>query len=152
MVYDGGRSGSCVWGGKQNSIVVYRDGVIKLGFFVRGERAKAFRQFATDLVIRELDNTGSNTPDGFMSMLEKINKKLDQLNGVAETVFGDDQKEIQDLVLKVADAYRVDGRTVWGWVQTECDVSSYKRQNIKVLNFLRKKLGKGIKLVAYEGE
>jgi prophage antirepressor-like protein len=144
-------------GRQQEMRVIYRDGVIKLGYFMRGERAKAFRQFATDLVTQYLDENGGNSADGFMQLLARLdgmettlNKKLDQLNCVAETVFGDDQKEIQDLVTAVAEKYKVDGRTVWGWVQTECDVSSYKRQNLKVKNFLRNKLGKGLRPVKSE--
>lgn len=87
----------------------------------------------------------------FISRFDLIDKKLDQLNCVAETVFGDDQEEIQDLVNAVAKKYSVDGRTVWGWVQTECEVASYKKQNIKVKNFLKNKLGLGIKIVKDDG-
>lgn len=79
-----------------------------------------------------------------MERLSIMNNKLDEIGCIKDTVFGDDQKEIQELVTKVAEVYRVDGRTVWGWVQTECDVSSYKKQNHKVMNFLRNKLGKGV--------
>ena len=77
----------------------------------------------------------------------EINQKLDSLLGVADTVFGDDKDEIQSLVQDVADLYKVDGRTVWGWIQSELDVQSYKRQNRKVINFLKNKLGKGLTLV-----
>ena len=144
-------------GGNQSSIIIYREGVIKLGFFIHGERAKAFRQFATELVIQHLDQSSNNSPKGYEQLLSKIegveanlSQKLDQLNCVAETVFGDERKEIQDLVAAVAKMYEVDGRTVWGWIQTECDVSSYKKQNLKVKNFLRNKLGKGIKGIVKE--
>lgn len=83
--------------------------------------------------------------------MDLMGKKLDHMACVAETVFGDDQEEIQELVRNVAKVYNVDGRTVWGWVQTECDVSSYKRQNLKVKNFLKNKLGLGIKIVKDDG-
>jgi hypothetical protein len=55
-----------------------------------------------------------------------------------------------ELVNQVAEEHGVDGRTVWGWIQTECDVASYKKQNLRIKNFLRNKLGKGIKLVKDE--
>lgn len=42
-------------GGTQKKTVLYREGVIKLGFFVRSERAKQFRQAATDLIVQLLD-------------------------------------------------------------------------------------------------
>jgi hypothetical protein len=77
----------------------------------------------------------------------EINAKMDGLMGVADTVFGDEKEVIQNLVKQVAEMHGVDGRTVWGWIQTEIDVASYKKQNMRVINFLRNKLGKGITLV-----
>lgn len=137
-------------GGEQDALIIYREGVIKLGYFMRGERAKAFRQFATDLVIQHLDSTGQNSAEGFsilMSKMDEIHNEVKFIRGASETIFGDDKELINDLVRKVAEMYAVDGRTVWGWIQVECDVASYKRQNLRVINFLRNKLGKGIKLV-----
>lgn len=90
--------------------------------------------------------------DHRLEQFDVVNKKLDEMLCISETVFGDDQKEIQDLVAAVAKVYCVDGRTVWGWVQTECDVSSYKKQNQKVKNFLKNKLGLGLSLVKKEDE
>lgn len=84
---------------------------------------------------------------GIAQQLAQINNKLDHLVGATDAVFGDDKVEIQSLVERVAQEYKVDGRTVWGWVQTECDVGSYKKQNMKVKNFLLNKLGKGIRVV-----
>jgi prophage antirepressor-like protein len=137
-------------GGAQNMAVIYREGVIKLGFFIRSSRAKAFRQFATDLVLQHLEQTGQNSADGFSQLMSKMNQihnEVLNIRGISETVFGDDKGLILCLVQNVAEMYGVDGRTVWGWVQTECDVASYKRQNLRVINFLRNKLGQGIKLV-----
>ena len=104
-----------------------------------------------DVLYKHFMPRGELDMSGFISRFDLIDKKLDQLNCVAETVFGDEQKEIQDLVAAVAKLYEVDGRTVWGWVQTECDVSSYKKQNVKVKNFLKNKLGIGIKIVKDDG-
>lgn len=142
-------------GGKQEITVIYREGVIKLGFFMRGERAKAFRQFATDLVIQNLDKTGNNSAEGFSAIFDRfdiLDKKIDNLSGIEDTVFGDDKEEIMDLVKKVAQKHGVDGRTVWGWIQTECDVNSYKKQNNKIKNFLKNKLGGGIRVAREEEE
>lgn len=86
----------------------------------------------------------------FNTMDKNINAKLNEMLCVQETVFGDDKTEIMELVNQVAEEHGVDGRTVWGWIQTECDVASYKKQNLRIKNFLRNKLGKGIKLVKEE--
>src|SRR5580692_9725043 len=39
-------------GRRQQKTVLYRDGVIKMGFFVRSPQAKEFRQWATNLVVQ----------------------------------------------------------------------------------------------------
>lgn len=109
-----------------------------------------YQQECMDVLYKHFMPRGELDMSGFIARFDLIDKKLDQLNCVAETVFGNDQEEIQDLVSAVAKKYNVDGRTVWGWVQTECDVASYKRQNLKVKNFLKNKLGLGIKLIKDE--
>jgi prophage antirepressor-like protein len=147
-------------GGSQETRVIYREGVIKIGFFIRGERAKAFRQFATTLVVQHLDRSGSNSAEGYERLLSKFERmeakmesnmrgmesnlshKLDDLVCGSKTAYGDDQDQIHGLVAAVAEGYGVDGRTVWGWIQTECDVASYKKQNVKIINFLRSKLNR----------
>lgn len=95
---------------------------------------------------------GATDLSALLDRFDLLDKKMDGMIGVSETVFGDDQKEIQDLVAAVARVHGVDGRTVWGWVQTECDVSSYKKQNLKVKNYLRNKLGSGVLGVVKEEE
>jgi hypothetical protein len=45
-------------GGKQKHTTLYREGVIKLGFFIRSKKAAIFRQWATNLVVQHLDNKG----------------------------------------------------------------------------------------------
>jgi prophage antirepressor-like protein len=45
-------------GGEQKHTVLYREGVIKLGFFIKSKSAAIFRQWATNLVVQHLDNKG----------------------------------------------------------------------------------------------
>jgi hypothetical protein len=82
-----------------------------------------------------------------MGKMDSICSEIKHIRGATEAVFGDDRDEIQTLVQEVSALYQVDGRTVWGWVQSELDVQSYKRQNRKIINFLKNKLGKGLTLV-----
>lgn len=82
-----------------------------------------------------------------MDKITAVHDELKQIRGATDAVFGDDKNEIQSLVEQVAYEHGVDGRTVWGWVQSELDVQSYKKQNRKIINFLKNKLGKGLTLV-----
>lgn len=84
---------------------------------------------------------------GIAQQMQRIEQKIGNLAGVADTVFGDEKDEITHLVQAVADKHKVDGRTVWGWVQTNCDVGSYKKQNLKVKNYLKNLLGEGLRIV-----
>ena len=79
-----------------------------------------------------------------------ITSRIDHLTGMQDTVFGSSTGRIMTLIQEVAMLYGVDGRTVWGWIKSECDISSYKKMEVKVENFLLNKLGKGIKLVKEE--
>jgi hypothetical protein len=144
-------------GGAQSTTILYREGVIKLGFFIRSPQAVVFRQFATDLIVQHLKDTNQDSPSAFQTLLESmtsgfkdLNSRFDELACITETVFGDDKGEIQKLVKQVAEVYRVDGRTVWGWIQSDCDVGSYKKQATKVKNYLLVKLGKGVSLAPPE--
>ena len=83
----------------------------------------------------------------FTLELKAINAKLDHLSGITDTVFGNDKDEIANLIETCARTYQVDGRTIWGWIQTNCDVGSYKRQNNRIKNYLKNLLGEGLKLV-----
>jgi hypothetical protein len=138
-------------GGPQQKVILYREGVIKLGFFMRGERAIAFRQFATDLIVQHLKDTNQDSPDGVMKFLNdwrlEVNNKLDNLSGIQETVFGDDAEEIRELIELAAKTFKVSQREYWGHIRKECDVSSYKQQNRKIKNFIRNELGMGLKLL-----
>jgi hypothetical protein len=111
-----------------------------------------YQQECMDVLYNHFMPNGATDLSALLDRFDLLDKKMDGMIGVSETVFGDDQKEIQDLVAAVARVHGVDGRTVWGWVQTECDVSSYKKQNLKVKNYLRNKLGSGVLGVVKEEE
>lgn len=76
-----------------------------------------------------------------VEMQKEMREGFSNLACITETVFGDDKEEVNILIKQVAEKYRVDGRTVWGWIQTDCDVGSYKKQTSKIKRFLREKLG-----------
>lgn len=107
----------------------------------------AYQQECFSVLYKHFMPRGEIDLQPFMDRFDRLDKKLDQLAGIADTVLGDDKDEIQTLVQQVADVHNVDGRTVWGWIQTELDIQSYKRQNRKIINFLKNKLGKGLTLV-----
>ena len=86
----------------------------------------------------------------FMDSLNSLHQKIDHIVGATEAIWGDDKDEVQRLINQVAELYQVDGRTVWGWVQTDCDVGSYRRQNRKIINYLKNKLGKGLTVIKGE--
>ena len=86
----------------------------------------------------------------FMDKLNTLHDDVKFIRGTTETIWGDDREEITTLLRQVAELYQVDGRTVWGWVQTDCDIGSYKRQNRKIINYLKNKLGKGLTLLKGE--
>lgn len=81
-----------------------------------------------------------------------MNAKFDYLIGMDLTVFGDDAPAIKELIEKTAKIFKMSHNEVWGLVRRECDVSSYKLQNRKVINFLRNLIGEGLRLVSKEGE
>jgi hypothetical protein len=87
----------------------------------------------------------------FMGRLEgKIDAmilKVDYLTGMDLTVFGDDAPMIKELISEAAKMYNMSHPEVWGLIRKECDVSSYKLQNRKIINYLRNLLGTGLKLV-----
>lgn len=79
-----------------------------------------------------------------------MNTTLGYLSGLNLTVFGDDAPVVSELLNSVARELNMTVQEVWGMVRRECDVSSYKLQNRKIINFLKNLLGKGIKLVTDE--
>lgn len=115
-------------------------------------RAKliAYQQECFDVLYRHFLPKGEASIPEFMLRLEaKVdanNLKLDSLLGMNLTIFGDDAPVITELIGEAAKMMCVTPSEVWGLVRRECDVSSYKLQNRKVINFLRKLTGKGLSL------
>lgn len=100
---------------------------------------------------------GSESVSSFMSTLldvqatvNQMNAKFDYLTGMDLTVFGDDAPVIKELIDKAAKKRGVTTKDIWGLVRRECDVSSYKMQNRKIINFLKNLLGEGISIVKSE--
>jgi prophage antirepressor-like protein len=63
-------------GGPQEKTVLFRDGVIKLGFFIRSDNAAAFRQWATDVITGHLDDRGIGL-GRFAQMIESRFEAID---------------------------------------------------------------------------
>ena len=76
-----------------------------------------------------------------------INDKLDFNQEVTTTSFGDDAAEIEELIKLAAQEWRMTKKEVWGVIRQDCDVSSYKKTTKKIINYLKVRLGGGIKLV-----
>jgi hypothetical protein len=110
----------------------------------------AYQRECAEVLYKHFMPRGEVDLQPLMDRFDKLDAKLDELNCVKETVFGNDEPEITELVKQVSEKYKVDGRTVWGWIQTDCDVGSYKKQNIKIKNYLKNKLGIGLQLVEKE--
>ena len=158
-------------GGPQEVSVLYRDGVIKMGMFVRSQRAKAFRQFATDIVVEHMDREGRGEGLSLARMMERIDRiaassdeRLDRIENVCRglrdevdelratlnlLIDEDDEKVIRGLIREVKDKYNCDGRTVVGRVRALLNVGSiYETPNTRlVINALKNLLGKGLTVV-----
>jgi len=148
--------------------ILYREGVIKLGFFIRkSERAAMFRQWATDLIVEVMDQRGF-TLDDVMDRLDQqqqdnnvkfrqietvclgLRDEVDELKETLSMLISDsDEKLIRGLIRDVKIETGFDGRAIVGKIRSSLNVSSvydapHPRQ---VINALRNMIGKGIKLV-----
>jgi prophage antirepressor-like protein len=155
-------------GRHQETRVIYRDGVIKLGYFMRGERAKAFRQFATDLVVQHLEQTGQNNPTGFQEFMKVLDKRFEKIEqdfnkfegicrGIRDEVdelkavlmlitTEDDEKTLRDRIQRLKATFNCDGRAVVAKVKALCNKNKiYGPANIKeVINLCNNLLGFGV--------
>jgi len=73
--------------------------------------------------------------------IDAMHAKFDHLVGMDATVFGDDAPTIKALIEEASQKIGITHQEVWGLIRRECDVSSYKLQNKKVIKFLRTLLG-----------
>lgn len=145
-------------GGQQQVTVLYREGVIKLGFFVRSKRAAAFRQWATDLLVAHLDQHGLDLRDVLASIegrFDRVDERFDSLQGEVDelralihvTLSDADEKEIRKLFKEVKEKTGMDGRSIAGHVRKTLGTSGvYNTPNLmQVKNVLRNLLGYGVK-------
>ncbi len=71
-----------------NQVYWTKRGIIRLGFFIKSERAKMFRDWAEDLIVSKLTKRGTVTPD-LLSMVDRASQiagseqKLCKLIGVS---------------------------------------------------------------------
>lgn len=109
---------------------------------------ECFRVLYNHFMPKGVEDLGSfmNTLLDVQSTVNQMNAKFDYLTGMDLTVFGDDAPIIKDLIDKAAKKMGVTTKDIWGLVRRECDVSSYKMQNRRIINFLRNILGEGLTL------
>lgn len=154
--------------------VLYREGVIKLGFFIRSKQAAHFRQWATNLVVQHLDQRGMHV-DQLLEELKKdreerrqdtqelrteiagvkmvcagLRDEVDELRGIFEVMISESEaNRIRELVLKVKVTLNMDGRAVIGAVRKALNLATVydKASTRQVINVLRTMLGTGLKKV-----
>jgi len=67
-------------GGRQKVIHWTKRGIIRLGFFIKSQRARKFRDFIEDLTLKELDKRLSiYAISGYKSQISQKNKKIQKL-------------------------------------------------------------------------
>jgi prophage antirepressor-like protein len=161
-------------GGEQKATVLYKEGVIKLGFFVRSKTAINFRQWATNLIVSHLI-TQKMEPDQLLKALSTLSSDInnfreetkveiagvkmvcgalrDDLDEVREIlhlyISDSDEKAIRDLMKKVKEKTSLDGRTIVGNVRKALNLASiYDPPHVRqVINALKNMLGSGLILV-----
>lgn len=161
-------------GGRQDKTIIYRDGVIKLGYFIRSKQAKNFRQWATNLIVHHMDQSGLN-PGMVLDRLDKFERGMQEMQenfkgefkGVHELVKGlrddvdelqaaldifineDDEKTIRNLMKAVKAMTGLDGRKVAGKVRASLNLASiYDPPHVRqVVNALKNMLGEGLTIV-----
>lgn len=151
-------------GGPQQMTVLYREGVIKLGFFIRSKQAAHFRQWATNLVVQHLDQRGQDLRGLFDEFRDEMKSEIagvkmvcaglrdevDELRGMFEVMISESEaNRIRELVLKVKLTLNMDGRAVVGAVRKALNLATVydKASSRQVINVLRTMLGTGLKLI-----
>jgi len=155
-------------GRQQMRTIVYRDGVIKLGYFIRSERAKLFRQWATDMVGAYLDSRNQDFFTALNSMEGRLQKQMDnrfdsiqhacsimraeidELRAIVELVISDsDAETIHRLIQQIKAAQEIDGRAIVGHIRKMLNVGSIydPPSTKKVINLLKNMLGEGLQLL-----
>lgn len=167
----------CTLGGPQEQTIIYREGVIKLGFFIRSKRAKAFRQWATEVICDHLDSSGLDLKDVLVKLdsrlsgLENGQKNLedgqenlkglcrglrdevDELKAMVGFVYSDkDEEEVRELIRRIKKELEMDGRAIIGHVRKTLNICSiYGATDMRAIkNVLRNLLGEGLRLIENE--
>jgi prophage antirepressor-like protein len=81
---------------QREQVILYREGVIKLGFFIRSPKAAAFRQFATNLIMHTLDSTGTDIRQ-VLDHLKKHDEAFERIDNICRG-FRDEIDELQTIV------------------------------------------------------
>ena len=157
-------------GGKQKKLFLYREGVIKLGFFIRSKQAKTFRQWATNLIVHHMDAHRMEISDLFKlkeavdHLREDHNARFDMLNNTIQghrdeiddlrsildgLLDRDDEKKLRALIQEVKTTLHLDGRAVIGRVKKGLGVNTpYAKTSLSLaMNFLNNMLGRGLETV-----
>ena len=146
------------------STILFREGVIKLGFFVRSQQAAAFRQFATDLIVQHLEQQGVLTADQFAAFVAQQNSRFDRIEQVAGGLRQevDELKDLLNLFLTDNEreqiqyeinltkvALQMDGRAVIGKIKSTLNTNSVYGvgRTKEIVNFLRNMRGEGLRTV-----
>jgi prophage antirepressor-like protein len=160
------------FGGPQKQTIIYREGVIKLGFFIRSKRAKAFRQWATEVICDHLDASGLDLKDVLLKMDSRLSgleegqeslkgicsglrDEVDELKAMVNFVYSDkDEEEVRDLIRRIKKELGMDGRAIVGHVRKTLNIGSiYDASDMRaVKNVLRNLLGEGLRLVQSEDQ
>lgn len=143
--------------------ILYREGVIKLGFFIRSKQAAVFRQWATSLVCEHMDRSGVSQEMFFQALNEiklevgevrkvcsGLRDEVDELKEIVGLIFTDtEERQIRDLIKSVKQTTGKDGRTIVGSVRKTLNLASvYKSDCSKlVINALKNMVGQGLHLV-----
>lgn len=143
-------------GGPQSKTILYREGVIKLGFFVRSQQAKNFRQWATNLISNHMDKNNI-TMEMLFDQIQDVKNicngfrdEIDELRATLNLFMNEnDVNEIKLLIKRVKATKGIDGRAVVGHVRKTLNVGSiYGTPDVaKVKNVLKNLLGEGLSLL-----
>jgi prophage antirepressor-like protein len=143
--------------------VIYREGVIKLGFFIRSKQAAHFRQWATNLVVQHMDQQGYT----IQSVLEKLSAhderfdkieqvctglrdEVDDLKAIVGIMLTDtEEAQIRKLIVEVKATLNMDGRAIVGHVRKTLNLASVYNSSCSrlIVNTLNNMLGRGVRAV-----
>jgi prophage antirepressor-like protein len=142
-------------GGPQQKTILYREGVIKLGFFIRSQQAKVFRQWATNLVLQHMDTTGMTIHDLFSQMSARFDRldrvihrqqdEIDELRAILSSVLSENEEEmLRQKIREVRDTLGMDGRALVGHLKKLLGCHTPYATVPLAINALNNMIGKGL--------